>query len=312
VERTFLSLFGGLLFFNQDMLNHIRINSQKIIKSYVTKKSMARFDDDYEIYKDFKFDIAFEYKAYKKNSNEYYNALKSVPNKIKDTNQKILESQKSGWEQYQSGVNKFKSQSKTRAKNLAPEMYEFFNDRAKCKSDSCRNRYNAGYAKKAKKNGFSGIKPDFWLAEEDVSVTEQVAKHAASAVLTVGLSLLLEGINYLSGGESSIKDKKYFYTNDVNHYTKKIMEAKKSSFARSSGGYEHAIATYSHFKMHPQTQKNTVKTLMSQHGIKVSDSWQIGDDNALGNAIKKAVSKKVTSSWKNTVKRQGLKGLKPV
>ena len=311
VERTFLSLFGGLLFFNQDMLNHIRINSQKIIKSYVTKKSMARFDDDYDKYKDFKSDIALKYKAYKKNSDGYYNALKSVPNKIKETNRKILESQEAGWEQYQSGVNKFKSQSKARAKNLAPEMYKFFNDRAKCKSDRCRDRYNAGYTKKAKKNGFSGIKPDFWLAEEDVSVTEQIARHTFAAIVTLGLSVAVEGINYLAGGESSVKNKKYFYTNDVNHYTNKIMEAKKSSFARSSGGYEYTITTYPHFKMHPQTQKNTVKTLRSKHGIKVADSWQIGDDNALGNAIKKAVSKKASSSWNDSVKRQGLKGLKP-
>jgi hypothetical protein len=313
VERTFFSLFGGLLFFNKNILKHIQKDSEEIIKSYVTKKSMLRFDDDYAQYKKLKSNISLKYDAYNKKSDEYYSAINSVPRELKNANRKIVALQKSGWKQYQTSVKRFRNQSRAKAKTLAPKMYKFFDDRVKCKSNNCRKKLDAAYVRVAKKNGFKGIDSNFWLVEKDVPKGEQVALHAALAVFTFGLSALYEGVNYLAGGESEtiVKSKEYFYTEDVDHYTKKIMEAKKSSFVRSLGGYDDTITTYLHFKLHPQTQKNTVKNLRSNHGIQVSNSWQLGDDNALGKAIKKLVNQKANNNWSQAVKRQGLEGFKP-
>ena len=310
LERTFLSLFGGMLFLNDELLKHIKSNGAAIARNYVTKRSMDRFDEDYSEYKAFKEDLHQKFDTYKKDSIAYWDTRKSVSGKLAELNKRIIKDQDKGWANYQSGVERFRNTSEKKAKVLAPKLHKYFTDREKCKSDRCRNRYDKGYLKEAKKHGFNNVPSKYWLVEKEVSTAEQAAWTTATAVVTGGLSLAISGLSMLLGGDAVTKPSEYYSTSDVDHYTKRIMQHKSQAFKDKSGGYEHDINSRIQFNMHPATSKNTVTSLKKQ-GLNVPSSWKIGDDQALGKALSKKINKDTDSKWKASIKSMGLEGLPP-
>jgi len=171
-DKTFLSLFGGLLYADTQMLDSLDRQKESIIRSYIQSKAYAEFDADYETYKVLRSNIRNSFKEYQIANKKYNNLLGSSTSRSNKYWLEVEEEIKKGWREYQAAEKSFDKLVASRAKDLAPKVYGFIVKRNQLiNSSDFRGVKQLGktYNNWIKDYGLSFIPVEYWGIPVDTS-----------------------------------------------------------------------------------------------------------------------------------------------
>ncbi|MDO6611407.1 hypothetical protein Q4601_14440 [Shewanella sp. 1_MG-2023] len=311
-EKTFLSVFGGLVYADDKLVDDLKQKKRMIMEKFVRDRALSRFDEHYANYDEFRHSLRDNYKEYAQGSNEYNQALASSPER---SNEYWLDTQnqvKQGWGKYQKGVSAYEARVESRAQKIAPKMYDFFERRNKCgdmkkgsRKNSCYERLQKGYDKEIAKYSIPYIPPDDWLIREEISTSENVGNSIITGIMTFGLFTAMQAADAATGGDAGFKDHRMVYTNDVNHYKNVLMVKMEPDFVKESGGYPLGISSIHEFRHHELTSLKVNKTL-KQKGLSLPTTWVMADRTSFDNAVAKKVRQEADKRWRSSMKNKGL------
>ncbi|WP_244212539.1 hypothetical protein [Shewanella livingstonensis] len=308
VEKTFLSVFGGLVYADDKLVDDLKQKKRLIMEKFVRDRAMSQFDQHYANYDDFRQTLRDKYTEYADGSNQYNQALTSVKTRSDrywlDTQNQV----KQGWEKYQQGTKAYEARVESRAQKIAPKIYDYFERRNKCaekkkgsSKNSCFERLQKGYDKEIAKYSIPYIPPDDWLVREEISTSENVGNSILSGIMTFGLFTAMQAADVVTGGDAGFKDHRMVYTNDVNHYKNVLMVKMAPDFVKESGGYPLGINSIHQFRVHELTSIKVNKKL-KQKGLTLSPSWSLSDRNSFDIAVAKKVRQQADAEWRSAMK----------
>ncbi|OBT06997.1 hypothetical protein A9267_14060 [Shewanella sp. UCD-FRSSP16_17] len=311
-EKTFLSVFGGLVYADDKLVDDIKEKKRMIMEKFVRDRALSRFDEHYANYDDFRQTLRSHYKEYAQGSNDYNQALSTAPSRSDEYWLDTQNQVKQGWEKYQKGVSAYEGRVESRAQKIAPKMYDFFERRNKCgdmkkgsRKDNCYERLQNGYDKEIAKYSIPYIPPDDWLIREEISTSQNVGNSIITGVMTFGLFTALQAVDAATGGDAGFKDHRMVYTNDVNHYKNVLMVKMEPDFVKESGGYPLGISTIHEFRHH-QLTSTKVKNTLKQKGLTLPSTWVMADRTSFDNAVASKVRQEADNRWRSTMKNKGL------
>ncbi|WP_137222833.1 PEGA domain-containing protein [Shewanella sp. MEBiC00475] len=308
VEKTFLSVFGGLVYADDKLVDDLKQKKRLIMEKFVRDRAMSQFDQHYANYDNFRQTLRDKYTEYAAGSNQYNQALASVQTRSDaywlDTQNQV----KQGWEQYQKGTKAYEARVESRAQKIAPKLYDYFERRNKCaekksgsNKDRCFERLQTGYDKEIAKYSMPYIPPNDWLVREEISTSENVGNSIISGILTFGLYTAMQAADAVTGGDAGFKDHRMVYTNDVNHYKNVLMVKMEPDFVKESGGYPLGINSIHEFRVNELTSIKVNKKL-KQKGLTLSPSWSLTDRNSFDIAVAKKVRQQADAEWRSKMK----------
>ncbi|MCL1065865.1 hypothetical protein L2735_03470 [Shewanella olleyana] len=310
-EKTFLSVFGGLVYADDKLVDDLKQKKRMIMEKFVRDRAMSRFDEHYSNYDDFRLNLRDKYKEYAQGSNQYNQALNTVQSRSDEYWLDTQNQVKQGWEKYQQGTSAYEARVESRAQQIAPKMYDFFERRNKCadmkkgsSKDRCYDRLQKGYDKEIAKYSIPYIPPDDWLIREEISTSENVGNSILTGIMTFGLFTAMQAADAVTGGDAGFKDHRMVYTNDVNHYKNVLMVKMEPDFVKESGGYPLGINTIHEFRHHELTSLKVNKTL-KQKGLSLPTTWVMADRTGFDNAVAKKVRQQADAEWRSSMKAKG-------
>ena len=310
-EKTFLSVFGGLVYADDKLINDLTDKKRMIMEKFVRDRAMSKFDEHYNNYHDFRLNLREKYKQYSQGSKQYNQALAGTQQRSDDYWLDTHNQVKQGWSKYQQGVNAFEARVESRAQKIAPKIHDYFERRNKCadkkKGNSrnrCFERLQKGYDKEIKKYSIPYIPADDWLIREEISTAENIGNSFITGVMTFGLFTAMQAVDAVTGGDAGFKDHRMVYTDDVNHYKNVLMVKMEPDFIKESGGYPLGISSIHQFRIHELTSIKVNKKL-KQKGLNLPASWSITDRNSFDIAVSKKVRQQADSNWRAEMKAKG-------
>lgn len=310
-EKAFLSVFGGLVYADEHIIGTLESRKTEIMEKFVRDHAMARFDEHYGRYDNFRLTLQQHYREYAKGSAKYNQAIASSPERAE---QYWLETQnevKKGWEKYQQAENAYEARVDSRAQQIAPKIYHYFEERSECREyDSksrkqrCFEQLQAGYDREIKKYGIGYIPADDWLRREEVSTAENIGTSLIAGVMTMGLYTALQAADAVMGGDANMKDHRFVYTNDVSHYKDILMVKMEPNFIKESGGYPLGITSVHQFRQHTVTS-NKVRSSLVKKGLTLPKEWQLSQRLVFDSAVANKVRQQADANWYAKMKNKG-------
>lgn len=318
-NKTFLAIFGGIAFFNQSIVSTVSENTKKLIDNFYHKESIEALNREYPKYKKVKADIKKSYASYQAASKKYYKSLNSVDAELKKAVSEIDSALLDGHGKLLSKTEDFHKKLWNEAGKINSRIYKYLKNRQKCRSSSCTSRLDKKYKKGMRQLGVIPPDPVFWYAEHQSSETANFAGKAAFAIMTGGLSLLLDGVTAVADDDYEWNKTTKYITDDKEHYYKKLVELKQSDFEKASSGYQYVLQQDSHkyqdmpfkdFVEHATTIESVRKKIQS-NGIPVSNDWYYRDHAHLGEVLNNKINKGANEKWAAEMKKRDLRGLEP-
>lgn len=313
-DMTFLAIFGGLVYVDEDILNRIKEQQGKIISNYVRARSNTDFASYIQSHRDLYTRLSNDYsKQYVPASNRYNQSIASIPQKQADAWSNIETQLVKGWADYQAARKSHIARAEARAQEYGPQIFEHFQrfykhcvDKSQKINERCALRENTNYKNMISKAGYGYIDKNYWLIEEEVSTSTNVINTIGNAVLTGGATLALQALSKVTGGDGGWKDKKYTYTNEASHYRNRFLElpAVEQEFLTQTG-YLTSISDFNTFRHHPTTQERVRASIIKQ-GIPLPPGWTMAESSVLNEAVKNKVVVDTKAAWDKEVKAKKL------
>lgn len=307
-EKAFLSVFGGLVYADDKLISELSQKKRMIMEKFVRDKAMSNFDSHYQNYDQFRQTLRDKYQAYAQGSAKYNQTIASSPERADEYWLDVQNQIKQGWEKYQQGVTAYEARVDSRAQQIAPKIYDYFERRKKCADrdkgrsrDRCFERLQDGYDREIKKYSIPYIPPNDWLVREEVSTAENIGNSLIAGVMTFGLYTALQAADAVTGGDAGFKDHRMVYTNDVNHYKRVLMIKMEPDFIKESGGYPLGIDSLHTFRIHELTSVK-VNNKLQQKGLTLPTSWSLTDRRTFDNAVARKVRQQADSQWRNKMR----------
>jgi len=311
-EKTFLSIFGGLVYADNNVIESLAQNKHKIVAKFVGDYAMSNFDQYYTTYQQSRESLRNNYREYVTASHQYNEALASAPERSKQYWLATQNEIKQGWSKYQKATSAYEARVEARAQKIAPKIYDYFERRERCtkkSSDSskkrCYERLDKGYDREIKKYDIPYIPPDAWLKREEISTASNIGTSIVAGVLTGGIYTALQAANAVMGGDGGFKDHRMVYTNDVNHYKNVLLIKMAPRFRKESGGYALGITTLNDFRFDAVTAQKVRKSLKAK-GLALSNDWQLRQRGEFDRAVTRQVKHQTTTKWRTKMKARGL------
>ncbi|RMH40070.1 MAG: hypothetical protein D6694_10460 [Gammaproteobacteria bacterium] len=316
---TFLALFGGLLYADDKLAEKLIPYQEKIIRRFVAMRAYQKLDDYYAQFTRMYEELSKAYREYAKASNQYNDTLNDMPRREQKYWQVVEDHVHDGWNKYQQAQKVYLARAEARAQKFGPKIYQYFEGLARCRKTysgasqfartnraRCLERKQAHYKSEIVKAGLGYIEPDYWLIVEDVSALENAANTILGGVLTGGVSTALQLLDAATGGDGGIKDKRYKYTNNPEHYRLRFLAHPKfqSQFQKETG-YPMNIDGLKAFRAHPVMQRKLREALKGK-GVILPETWRIEERQAFSQAVVKAVKREADKRWKSEMRRRGL------
>lgn len=304
VSQTFLSLFGGLVYANSDVLDQIKQSKREIATAYIVNQTHA----DIEHYLDQHHQLSVKLKdVYHNKYQPAYEAYKKSileSNNIADTEwERVQKRLDSSWNDYKKLAQQADKLASKQAEQVAPKIYQFLEYYyGKCVNNRtvdqrCRNRVEERYAKEIKLLGYGHIPHDYWLIAEDVSTSENLFNSLVTGIVTGGLSVVVQTLDAVTGGDGGFKDKEYHYTNNEAHYKQRI--AALPSFSQKfidDYGYPPTLGNRELFLAYPETTVRTIK-LLENEGINLPETWKLNERDVFNHAVIERITRLATKRW---------------
>ncbi|MGS0693471.1 PEGA domain-containing protein [Shewanella sp. 0m-4] len=306
-EKAFLSVFGGLVYADDKLVDDLSQKKRMIMEKFVRDKAMASFNTHYKDYDDFRQTLRGKYQEYADGSAKYNRAVASAPERSDEYWLDTQNQVKQGWEKYQKGVTAYEARVESRAQKIAPKMYDYFERRNECKErkgssrNSCYERLQTNYDREIKKLSIPYIPPDDWLIREEISTSENVGNSIIAGVMTFGLFTAMQAVDAATGGDAGLKDHRMVYTNDVNHYKNVLMVKMEPDFIKESGGYPLGINSLHTFRVHELTSVKVNKKL-KQKGLSLPTAWSITDRLTFDKAVASKVRQQADIEWRKNMR----------
>jgi hypothetical protein len=311
---TFLSLFGGLLYADNNLSGKLGDTKEKIINKFIKQKAYGDFNKHYADYEVLYTELSGSYKSYANGSKKYNKVIADIPQREMKYWTEIEDSVNKGYKKYSKTQKSHIVKASARAQKYGRKIYTYFEKESGCiksykknkeRRKRCMDRLNQKYRTEIKKMGIGYIEPNYWLIVEDVSTTENLANTLLGGLLTGGLSLGLQAMNAVGGGDGGFKDKRYKYTEDPEHYRKKILlHPNYIKLFKDQTGYDFFLNNLSDFRLDKETQKRLIKEFKNK-GLLLSNNWTINDRTGFYSAVSKKVKKEALIGWNKEVNKMG-------
>ena len=312
-EMTFLAMMGGLVYANDEFIQHVEDKKQQILSRYIENKANSQFDDYFGDYKQMREQVVSSYKQYQQGVKRYNDSMGSATSRANKSWEEVETQIAKGWKDYRNAEKAYFARAEARAQKLAPQVFDHFKDRNACidryggkrknseRLNRCITNVEKQYANSIKKAGIPFVEMNYWLKRE-VGRTKGTTTLEETA-WTLGLSAILAGLEIATGdgGEQVVNE---VFTNEVAHYTPRILVLWKDKFQRETG-YPMGIAGIKDFRNHKVTSQK-VRQRVAREGIKLKDSWHVSQITVFKNTVKAKVRQETTRSWEREVAKHGL------
>lgn len=311
VEKTFLSVFGGLVYTDDKVVESLEKRKHSIMNKFVNDHAMSKFDQHYSDYNQFRTDLRTRYKSYAESSHKYNESIASSPDRANTYWLEVQNDIKQGWAKYQKGTIAYEARVEARAQKISPKIYKYFQRRAKCGDKKqkyrakCYERYDKQYDKDIKKYKIPYVPANDWLIREEISSAENWGKSLIAGVLTGGVYTALQAASLATGGDGGVKDYRMIYTNDVSHYKDVLMVKMAPDFVKESGGYPLGIKSVHEFRVHKITSQKAKRSL-NKKGLALSKNWSLLKRNEFDLAVAKKVQEETDKQWNKAIKSKGI------
>ena len=310
LEKTFLSVFGGLVYADDQVIGSLDKRKNAIMRKFVNDHAMSKFDQHYSDYNDFRTQLRTRYKTYVNASNDYNESIASSSERADTYWLEVQNEIKSGWEKYQKGSIAYEARVEARAQKIAPKLYKYFERRAKCGDKKkkyqakCYEKYDKQYDKEIKKYQIPYVPANDWLIRKEVSSAQNFGSSLLAGVLTGGLYTAMQAASLATGGDGGMKDHRMVYTNDVSHYKNVLMIKMAPDFVKESGGYPIGLNSVHEFRIHKITSEK-VKRSLNKKGLKLPSNWSLLQRHEFDVAVANKVQQETDRQWNKNIKLKG-------
>lgn len=294
-EMTFLTSFGALVYMDDRLVDSIASQRGAIAQQYVRTRAYAEFDSYYRDYQAVRESVRQGYRDYLAVNARFEAEMDGISTRVDPLWDEAEQRVSEAWGEYQRSVSALEQQSRQLAQQMAPRLYQYFDRRENCRTDSCRSNLDNRYRRDMEQTALGYVSPVHWLIEKDVSTTENLLNTGVAAVLTGGVSLAFQGIDKASGGDGGWKDRTYSYTNDQHHYQTRIRDLLDARFEGRSG-YPADIQGYGEFRLHPETGRKVV-SWGSQKGLNLPAGWTMAQQTVFRQKAASYLREQVRAGW---------------
>lgn len=318
---TFLALFGGLLYSDNALSDNIEEDKRKIVTAAIQKKAYTDFEQHFNDYSQLYDELVEKYKSYVKGSKKYNRIIASIPDREQSYWQQVEQQVNEGWAQYQQAQKAYIAKASARAQKYGPKIYDYFKTTNKCRDrykksgqserrKNCLDKAEADYRSDILQAGLGYVAPDYWLIAEDVSGVENAASSLLMGVLSGGLYTVLQAGSLATGGDGGIKDKRYKYTSDPDHYQLRFLQHPKfQAMFEEETGYPFSIEDLMAFRSHPHTAEK-LQEYFAGKGVNLTKTWTLDDRAEFATKVKAKVTDEANSQWQKEMS-QGTLNLAP-
>lgn len=243
-EMTFLAMMGGLVYANDEFIQHVESKKRDILSRYIENKANSQFDDYFNDYKKMRDQIADSYKQYMTGVDRYNTSMNSASSRANKAWEDVETQISQGWKDYENAEKAYMARAEARAQKIAPKIFNHFEKRNKCidsyggkknrqeRLNSCITDVEKSYVKTLKNAGLPYKEMDYWLVRE-VGRTKGTTTLSDTA-WSLGLSAVVAGLELVTGqgGEQNIR---MVYTDDVAEYRPRILVLWKDKFQKETG-----------------------------------------------------------------------------
>uniref|UniRef100_A0A486XJD1 Uncharacterized protein n=1 Tax=Rheinheimera sp. BAL341 TaxID=1708203 RepID=A0A486XJD1_9GAMM len=313
-DMTFLAIFGGLIYVDDNIIDRIKDQQNKIISNYVRARSNSDFASYIQSHRDLYTRLSNTYsKEYVPASERYNKSMASVPQKQAEAWSGIETQLAKGWSNYETARKSHIARAEVRAQEYGPKIFDHFkrfNDRCFDKNkkvdERCALRENTNYKNMITKAGYGYIDKNYWLIEEQISTSTNLLNTAINAVVSGGATLALQAASKVLGGDGGWRDKKYSYTNEASHYRQRFLElpAVEQEFVTKTG-YSTNLSNFDAFRAHSKTQEQ-VRASLIEHGLSLPTDWTTNDSQTLNDAVRSKVIADTKTAWEREIKAKNL------
>ena len=314
---TFLSLFGGMLYADPSLSTALENSKRDIIYKFVQKRGYENFERHYQDYTKLYDRLSRNYEEYAKASTAYNDTLDNIP-KTESVHWADLETEvNNNYQKYQQAKKAHIVRASARAQKYGPMIHKHFEEVSRCRKryekskykerrNKCILKQQARYKTNILDAGMGYIESDYWLISEKISTTENFANTLIAGVITGGLYTALQLVSAASGGDGGIKDYRYTYTSDPDHYQQRFLgHPKFFEMFESETGYPNDITDLSEFRKHPQTQAE-IRQAFLKNDLKLATNWSIDDRPAFALAVSEKIKTQTIRNWQKEMERKGL------
>jgi hypothetical protein len=319
VEKTFLSLFPSLIYFNDGFIDKIDSNKELIVRNMINNKMTSNFENYYGEFALLRDSIKSEYESYRKASEELNTFIREkVKNPDATTKpywNDVRESMSAGWNEYSQAKRNFDARIKANSREIATKMYDYFDRKNNACSrltgsrlSRCYNQYESQYEKEIAKYGIRNFPDHKWLVKSVAKKEEKSLEHRlVEGVFTFGLSFVQDGVEAIQE-KTQGPQYVYSYTKNPEHYRKILHDLKVSDF-ESRSGYPYGM-NVNQFNSHPKTRQSIVSK-MREKGVVLPSSWTVNDRDGFNRAVIKKIAMDSESKWKKDFKMETSMSMEP-
>ncbi|MGF1826464.1 hypothetical protein L4D17_21375 [Vibrio splendidus] len=312
-EMTFLAMMGGLVYANDEFIHHVDDKKRQILNRYIENKANSQFDEYFNDYTSMRSEVLSSYKQYQAGVDKYNKNVRQVLSRANEAWEDVETQIAQGWKDYRNAEKAYLARAEARAQKVAPKIYDHFEDRNRCidrygGKSSKRDRLNRcitdedkQYAKTLKSAGIPYQEMDYWLKREMRRTKGETS--LSETAMTLGLSAVLAGLE-IATGDAGKQDIREVFTNEVAHYTPRILVLWKGKFERETG-YPMGISGIKQFRNHSVTAQK-VRSRAAKKGINLKKSWRISHITAFKNTVKTQARKKIDQKWDDEMASRGM------
>lgn len=313
VSQTFLSLFGGLVYANADVLEQIKQSREELATAYVVNQTQDQFPELLAQHARLSELLNDAYNdSYAPAYDDYQQAILDSPQVVAREWQEVQEQLQQGWRDYQKMEREADTLAARQAEEAGPKIIDFLDYyHGNCVSGErvnqrCRDRAETRYKQQIGQLGYGYIPHEHWLIVEEVSTGENILNSLLAGALTGGVSIAAQALNKVTGGDGGFEDKRYSYTDSIAHYKQRITEldAYQKKFVREYG-YPLGLDSEQLFIQYPETQQR-VRDKLAGAGVKLAADWQLNDRASFERAIVEKIASEAMREWSNGLSKQAI------
>lgn len=295
-EMAFLTLFGALAYADPQLTSAIEEQRAVIARQFVRNRVYRDFTEHYRAYRDLRDQVRQSYREYLDQNEKYRRELNGVGDRAGALWQQAEQRVADGWREYRQGVERLDRRALSLAEEMGPSLYRYFDRRNTCRSDSCRKRLDQRYRTQMTRSPLGYVEPAHWLIAREVSAGENLLKSGLMAALTGGVSVALQGLDKATGGDGGWADKEYSYTDDRDHYRRRVRLLLEPEFRKQSG-YPSTLGSFDEFRGHGQTGRE-VADWCRQRGMALPENWTMAQRTTFDRAARAAVRERIRAAWR--------------
>jgi len=280
-SKAFLATMGGMVALSSELTETAKSEGIKSVRDGVAKKYYENMDDSYKGYLKFRNELHKTWKKYREASREYQKTVGSAGKQANDIWVRVNSEADQSWGAFLDEKSKLQKSAEKSAPGLNDQLYKYFSNKARCRTQRCVNDMDARY-RQAMINNFGtkagrDLSPLYWTEVE--GALEKIGK------------------TFWYGGQinvSTFQDSNIYTGEDL---VPRIIELKKPVF-KDQSGFDYDISSKWAYLDSEGMRKRIIKKASGEN-IRLVSSWQLNGSAAFVRAAKKMIINRANQEFKN-------------